>query len=490
MRNNAILVVLLFFCLAKVQGQVQLTRVYGGESYDFGAEVIPTSDGGYLIAGSSSSFENDVSSQVLVFKADEWGNVVWRKNLGGVFADLAESMVETADGNLLVAGFSETINATYQFYALKLTMDGDTIWTRHYGGAAWDFCRQVAALPDGGFALLGQTYSYGAGEGDFYLIRIDSEGDTLWTKTYGGALDESGESIALAADGGFFLAGTTESFGAGGKDMYVVRVDSNGDTLWTKAFGGVEDDICNAVAAAADGGYILAGGTYNFTPGKSDFILRKEDGIQQWVKTESKPGDNFLTDVIVEPGTQNVTTVGYLTESDEFGGVDGRILRYGADGIWNGVAKNHGTSETDNFIDIKLTSDGGYAILGTTQGYLNRFDDVWLVKTNNQGFGVSANVAINEINIGNEAFAVRVAPNPVGSYSQLMIDGYELISKAFNYQVELRVFNALGKLVHVQNINSGNEMLQLNDVAAGILSYQLVAGNELLATGKLVKLNQ
>ena len=150
MRYKAILSVLLLFCFVEVQGQAQLTRVYGGEGYDFGAEVIQTTDGGYLIAGSSSSFDNDLSSQVLVFKTDQWGNVEWRKSLGGEFADQAESMVESADGNLLVAGFTETVNSTYQFYALKLTTEGDTIWTRHYGGSEWDFCRQVAALPDGG----------------------------------------------------------------------------------------------------------------------------------------------------------------------------------------------------------------------------------------------------------------------------------------------------------------------------------------------------
>lgn len=490
MRYKAILSVLLLFCFVEVQGQAQLTRVYGGEGYDFGAEVIQTTDGGYLIAGSSSSFDNDLSSQVLVFKTDQWGNVEWRKSLGGEFADQAESMVESADGNLLVAGFTETVNSTYQFYALKLTTEGDTIWTRHYGGSEWDFCRQVAALPDGGFALFGQTYSYGAGEGDFYLVRIDSQGDTLWTKTYGGAFDESGESIALAADGGYFLAGVTESFGAGGKDMYVVRTDAAGDTLWTKTFGGVEDDYCYAVAATADGGYVLGGGTFNLTPEKADFILRKEDGTQQWVKTESKLGDNFLTDVIIEPGTQNVTAVGFLTESDEFGGVDSRILRYGADGVWNNVAKNHGTAAFDKIVDVKLTADGGYVMLGTTQGYLNRFDDIWMVKTDNQGFGVPATLAVNEVNVGSETFAVQVAPNPVSTNAALMIDGYEVISKAFRNPLQLKVYNALGTLVHVQNIRSGNAPLELNDVAAGILSYQLIAGNNLLATGKLVKINQ
>jgi hypothetical protein len=113
-----------------------------------------------------------------------------------------------------------------------------------------------------------------------------------------------------------------------------------------------------------------------------------------------------------------------------------------------------------------------------------------MVKTDNQGFGVPAMLAVNEVNVGNESFAVQVAPNPVSTNAALMIDGYEVISKAFRNPLQLKVYNALGRLVHVQNIRSGNAPLELNDVAAGILSYQLIAGNNLLATGKLVKINQ
>jgi hypothetical protein len=154
------------------------------------------------------------------------------------------------------------------------------------------------------------------------------------------------------------------------------------------------------------------------------------------------------------------------------------------------VAKNHGTAAFDKIVDVKLTADGGYVMLGTTQGYLNRFDDIWMVKTDNQGFGVPATLAVNEVNVGSETFVVQVAPNPVSTNAALMIDGYEVISKAFRNPLQLKVYNALGRLVHVQNIRSGNAPLELNDVAAGILSYQLIAGNNLLATGKLVKINQ
>lgn len=485
---------LVFLCVILLQlltgnglfAQVQFTRVYGGGGYDSGAEVIQTVDNGYLVSGQSSSFSEDLSSQILLFKTDENGYVEWRKLYGDQFADKAESMVETSDGNLLIAGFSETIENSYQFYALKLTLAGDTIWTRKYGGSDWDFCKQVVALSDGGFGLFGQTYSKGAGEGDFYLVRLNSDGDTLWTKTYGGMADEFGESIALANDGGFFLAGHTESFGAGGKDMYVVRTNADGDTLWTQTFGGAEDDYCYAVATTADGGYILGGGTMNLSADKLDIILRKEEGTQQWVKTESHEGDAYVTDVLVETSTQNVTIAAIVAPGDN-GARDGRILRYGADGVWNGVAKSHGSQEIDEVYDIKLTSDNGYVLVGKTEGYLNRFEDVWLVKTNNLGLTVGPELGVDEVIVGEESFAVFFAPNPAGSRTNFIIDGYSQIAKAHNQPLVLKIYDALGKMVYQKQVKSASQEINILGLSTGIHFYQMTSENEVLATGKFVK---
>ncbi|MCB9187322.1 MAG: T9SS type A sorting domain-containing protein [Flavobacteriales bacterium] len=490
MRYGFLLFLSLFLLLRQdAFAQSQFTRVYGGGGYDFGVEVIQTTDGGYLVAGQSSSFTEGLSSQILLFKTDPNGYEEWRKTYGGQFADQAESMVETADGNLLISGFTETVENSYQFLALKVTLAGDTLWSRKYGGSEWDFCKQAVAIPTGGAALFGQTYSSGAGEGDFYLIRINDSGDTLWTRTYGGSGDEYGESISLANDGGFFLGGYTSSFGAGGYDMYVVRTDASGDTLWTKTIGGVEDDMAYAIAATADGGYVIGGGTYNQSPDKLDLILYKEGGSQQWMNSESHPEDSYVTDLLVEPSTQNVTVIGVVAPGD-FGGKDGRILRYGADGIWNGVAKSHGSESTDEVYDIKRTTDNGYILVGKTDGFLNRFDDVFLVKTNSSGLTVGPELGVDQTETDDETYRVRFAPNPIGDHSRMMIDGFDAIQRTYNEPLMLAVYDALGKLVIRMQVNSSTQEVNAVEVAPGILFYQLKVGDQLLATGKLVKLDQ
>lgn len=469
--------------------QQQFIQVHGGGSYDFGTGVIETNDG-YLVAGYTSSFDPGFSSQILIMGVNDNGFSPWRKTYGSTLSEVATDFVKSPTSDeYLIAGFTETIDQTYQALAMKFDANGDTLWTRTYGGSEWDFCNSAVALSNGGFALVGQTFSDGAVNGDFYLIRIDSNGDTLWTKSFGGEGEDEGNSIAATTDGGFLLAGTTTSFGAGGLDMYVVRTDLNGDTLWTKTYGGVEDDVCNDIAMSANGDFVIVGGSYNLTPGKSDFIIRKQTptGDDVWVKSDSRDGDNFLTDVIIEPSTQYVTVVGYLTDGP-FGGEDGRILRYGPGGTWNGVAKDHGSGEKDRFEDVKLASDGGYIIVGSTQGYYERFDDVWLVKTDFDGLTVPEELGVDEIETEQGTFKVCFVPNPVTDIAAFSISGFADLLKDNNEVLELRVLNAVGQLELIQAINTANTLFQAGDLSPGIKFYQLISESKLLATGKFLKL--
>ncbi|MGB0918055.1 MAG: T9SS type A sorting domain-containing protein, partial [Flavobacteriales bacterium] len=354
-------------------------------------------------------------------------------------------------------------------------------------GNDWDFCKQATALSDGGFALFGQSYT--SGNANFKLVRINSHGDTLWTKSYGGAGFESGESIDTAADGGFYLAGITESFGAGAADMYVVKTDDVGDTLWTKTFGDVEDDFCYGVGATSDTGYVLVGATFNNTADQSDFIIRKEGGSSQWIKHEATPGGSTVTDVLIEPGTGDVTVVGYVQAGD-FGKEDGRIVRYGGlDGIWGGMAKSHGSQENDRFYDVKLCSDGGYVMVGTTAGYLNRFDDVYLVRGDEFGLTVNPELGVDEIEIDGKNFSVAIGPNPITENSALLIQDYVGLIKQVEDDLHVSIYNSIGVEIQRIEVNSEKANLNLGAVESGIYFYQLSTGNKVLATGKTIKID-
>jgi hypothetical protein len=487
-KTTFILALLFLFLRSDIlEAQIRFSRVYGGNSYDTGAEVIQTPDDGYLIAGTTGSFGVE-SGQILLTKTDPEGYVEWRRFYGNVNSDQATSMQTSSDGNLIIAGNTETADSSYQMYALKMTFNGDTIWTRNYGGADWDFCRQVVALPDGGFALFGQTYT--SGDADFSLIRINSDGEQLWTKTYGGSLEESGESIALATDGGFYLAGHTKSFGEGMNDMYVVRTDANGDAIWTETFGGPLEDVCYSVAETIDLGYVLAGGTENNTAGISDMVIRKENAADTWVTYESMGGDAYFTDALIEPGTGNIVVVGYH-ENGGFGKEDARILRYGNfGGIWNGVARSHGGQEIDRFVDVKRCSDNGYVMVGFTQGFLNRFDDIYLVKAGNDGIGAQPELGVDKIILEAGKFDVSVGPTPFGSVNpQLFIQDFQSVMKEISNPLSVEVYNSVGQVVSSSLVVSNKTILALGHLSNGVYYYQLETSNAVLATGKLVKLH-
>jgi hypothetical protein len=479
----------LFQAISQLAAQQLFTRVYGGDSYDSGYEVIETDDNGFLIAGSSGSFDFNLSSQILLMKTDDLGYVEWKRTYGGQFSDQGLSMQVSSDGNLFIGGFTETIEHSYQAVAMKLTMDGDTIWTRQFGGDLWDFCKQLVAMPDGGCTLFGQTYSYGAGEGDFYLVRLNSDGDTLWTRTYGGSSDESGESISITDDGGFYLTGHTESFGTGKKDVYVVKTDAAGDTLWTTTAGGTEDEFAFGSCTTFDGGLVAVGGSFSNSPDEGDFMIYKLDANGNVIDSRIEDGstDEYWIDVI-EDDFNNLITVGYV-ENSEFGKEDVRMQRVDQELNFDGMSASRGSSENDRGFDIKITSDDTYILTGMTQGFLGRFDDIYLLKTGFDASDVGPELGVNEITIGDNIFGVAIGPNPFSTEKPtLFIQSYDEIVNKIKEPMTLRIFSTIGRMILEQRVASGSTLIHAENLTQGIYSYQLTSGRTVLATGKVVSL--
>jgi predicted secreted protein len=158
------------------------------------------------------------------------------------------------------------------------TICAATMWSKTYGGTGTDTgWGDIVQTSDGGYAISGDTASFGAGASDYWLIKIDSAGNMLWNKTYGGSLAESENAMCQTTDGGYALGGVTSSFGAGGQDFWLVKTDSSGNMQWNQTYGGTGTDNGIHVLQTGDGGYALAGGTYSFGAGDRDFYFVKTD---------------------------------------------------------------------------------------------------------------------------------------------------------------------------------------------------------------------
>jgi hypothetical protein len=262
-------------------------KAIGGPGVEIGRSLIKTSDGGYAIAGFTISFGAG-SGDFYVVKLDANGNLQWTKTIGGPADEIGYSLIQTSDGGYAIAGITESFGAGGKdVYVVKLDANGNLQWTKTIGGKSWDEGHSLIQTSDGGYAITGYTISFGAGGADVYVVKLDARGNLQWTKTIGGKHPDSGYSLIQTSDGGYAIAGITESFGAGGKDVYVVKLDANGNLQWTKTIGGKDFEYGYSLIQTFDGGYAIAGATYTFGAGGWDVYVVKlnANGNLQWTKT-------------------------------------------------------------------------------------------------------------------------------------------------------------------------------------------------------------
>ena len=224
-------------------------------------------DMGYIVAGSSGL-------DVYLIKTDPNGNQEWQKTFGGGVRGWGRCVQQTMDGGYIIIGSIFVIGYS-DVCLIKTDANGNQEWEKSFGGSRYDHGSSVQQTSDGGYIIAGTTQSFGAGSPDVYLIKTDSAGNLIWQKSFGGSATDSGDSVQQTTDGGFIIAGSTYSFGAGRYDVYLIKTDPNGNLLWQKTFGGSGDDQGNSVQQTTDGGYIITGMTTSFGARLGDVYLIK-----------------------------------------------------------------------------------------------------------------------------------------------------------------------------------------------------------------------
>jgi len=270
------------------QGDSLWTKTIGGLYNEQAFDIKVTTDGGFIIGGQA----DDNTGQVYYYlvKTDPMGVVSWSEKYGISIEERAygKAVQQTSDGGFIITGYVDdyTIGTgTGYIYVVKTDLMGVEQWTESYDWSESEVAYAVEETSDG-YILVGRTYSMGAGSTDALMMKIDFLGNLVWTKTYGDTLGELAYAVEKTADGGFILSGVTYSSGAGSGDYYLIKTDTNGDTIWTRTFGGSHREEAYDVKQTADGGYLLAGYSYSFSVGGSDFFCVKTDG-NGWVPIKS-----------------------------------------------------------------------------------------------------------------------------------------------------------------------------------------------------------
>ena len=329
------------------------------------------------------------SSFVTLVNAD---SLMWSQTYGGVGSDIAYSVIETADGGYAIAGSTTSFGAGGEdFWLVKTDAYGNMTWSKTYGGTGNDVARAVVNASNGGYVLAGYTTSFGAGSSDFWLVKTDASGNMQWNRTYGGEYNDWGCSLVATGDGGFVLAGATDSFITGSGDCWLVKVNGIGGIEWSQIYEtGYPDfefkamyDCGYWLAATSDGGYAIAGQTAVFLQYWNLVLLKTdESGDLEWKKTIIRSGyDEFNSLVEASDGGYAIASKSFgrgaglydfwLIKTDEFG-----------DREWN---ITYGGTSMDRAHSLIETSDGGYAIAGETSSFGSGGEDFWLVKTDEYG---------------------------------------------------------------------------------------------------------
>ena len=255
----------------------------GTNADEKGFKVLETSIGNLIILGYTRGFDNP--GDILIIKTDAQGNMLWQNHFGYEKDDYGLDIAENEDGSLMIlgtkSGFFDDVHVNYQvsdadILLLKIDENGDELWRQEYGSNGHDFGYSISKATSGGYYLFGSSQSYGAGSFDMILLKVDESGILEWQKTYGGEKYEYGISMDVNENNELFLFGSTSSFGENGStDFYLIKTDPLGNTIWDLTIGGELADFGNEVLASNDSGCVVIGSSESFSSGGFDMLLAK-----------------------------------------------------------------------------------------------------------------------------------------------------------------------------------------------------------------------
>lgn len=424
---------------------------YGGNGYDVGYDVKQTFDGGYIITGSTSSFGQG-NTDMYLLKLDSMGQVKFERSFGGLNNEIGKSVVQlSSDSGYVMAGYTSSSGVGgYDMYLVKADKNGNLVWQKTFGGSDWDFAHSLQATTDGGFIIGGTTYSFGNGSADGYVVKTNANGDTLWTKTYGGANDDEFKSIIQTADGNYATTGYTKSYNdVDSGDVWVFKLNTTGDTLWRKFYGGSKEDFGNEIIEhPVTSDYYVVGGTrsygasLNHVNAYSLWLNSIGNQLHQTLDNTSSSYAEFSSIVISSRSPYVVNTIikqTFVSFSQQTKMLE---MNLGLDYI---NATDFGSTLNDECYKIISTKDKGYACIGFTQGFGAVLSNCYFIKVDSNLIGGNYSiVSVNERSLSNATIALY--PNPAKNE-------FNLTSSVSLKKIRLKMVDNIGRELSLdQNI--------------------------------------
>lgn len=382
--KTLLFVATIFCCAITSRAQTSWEKLFSRTSTDAFRNVAECPSGGYIAVGYTSSWSpNDTDAYVV--RLNTSGDTIWTRRINGTGSrkDLLYKVINTNDGNYAMCGYSTSYGAgTEDVLIIKMDDNGNILWTKTWGGTGRDRAQEIVQTSDNGYIVCGYTTSPPAQYFDGFLLKLNASGDTTWSRRYGTALFEDFNSVKQLADGGY-IAGGQGNNGGNGLDQYLVRTNSSGDTTWTKRFGTLGTDNIEYIHPVADG-FLLAGGTDGTgSDGNNGYIVKTDlSGVVVWTKVYGGSlADDFHE---IEPTLDGNFILSGTTSSS--GPIDPNMWMFkvdaNGDSIW---ARTYGGNNHDHGYSAMPTSDGGYIFAGYSSSFGFNYEEAYLVKTDANG---------------------------------------------------------------------------------------------------------
>ncbi|WP_079243344.1 T9SS type A sorting domain-containing protein [Chryseobacterium indologenes] len=440
MRNLSFILLLFITSIlyAQTAPSIQWQKSMGGSNVDLFHFVEPTSDGGYIVSGSTFSNNGDLtqnfgSRDAWIIKFDFNGNIQWQKLLGGSQAELFHSIRETSDGGYILAGGSTSAdgnltsnNGFEDYWIVKLDSTGDIEWQKSMGGSDRDIAKDILQTSDEGYIIAGTSYSNDGdvlgshGGADIWIIKTNSAGNVQWQKSLGSSSVEQVQSIQQTSDNGYIIGAATGNIADGdvtqiygGSDYWIIKLDSYGNLQWQKSLGGTGFDTANSIQQTFDGGYIVAGiyerSIYPY-PLNSDYGIIKlaSNGDVQWQKFfGGNKSDGAKSIQQTADGGYIIAGLSNSNNGDvlgNHGNTDAWIIKTDNTGTlqWQ---KSLGGTGNENAETIRKTVDGGFIIIGYSSSINGDVSenhgniDGWIVKLSPEQLSISESQKMNPPNL-------------------------------------------------------------------------------------------
>lgn len=371
-----------------VMAQYTWRMAYGALGPDEGRSVSLALDGGFVVAGSTGSFGAGTSDMYLI-KLDETGGMIWSRAIGGPMIEQANDLVRMDDGGWMLVGTTNDPGGGggYDGLLVRTDADGNELWRHSYGGSGWDFLRRGWLMADQSLLMVGQTFSQGEG-GDVWLVKVDQMGDTLWTRHYGGPETEDGVGVAIGPDGRIVIAGSVAMEG-GDTDAQVLKLDDQLAVQWIHEYGGDSLDLARDVVATSDGGYSMVGATRSFSVWDEHYHFKVDPlGNLEWQHHWGQVNDQEAFRHLEMP-SGDLATTGW-TKTSGGGGKDMFIFLSNAQGDFK-AQHTFGGGMDEMGYGMARTPDG-FIACGVTSSYGYGGGDVFVVRTDSAGTTMTEDV--------------------------------------------------------------------------------------------------